>query len=305
MKLAIAFLATLTAAGFGVPFLTSIEGVKYDQQEERRPQTDTDSLYVLVQQARNELRALRQTAGLHAHPPGPHVDPSSHHEGENAADRERERKERDGHEDRSRREGQKWNRGESKEHGERGHREGRESAEHERGEEGKSRIPKLEKHVKTYKNGAHLTLQYNPATEAFVGRVQNTLKVPLTQIRVEIHLSNGLELGPTKRTDLQPGATLPVELSALDQKFTYWVTHPEAGSEEAHGPAEEENEGHAGREARSEHGFGRGRHEEKGEQKESRPSTADLRPLYNQLQLLRGEIRSLSKAIEAKKQQKL
>jgi hypothetical protein len=166
-----------------------------------------------------------------------------------------------------------------------------------------------QKHDLTYRNGARLVLQYNPLTQAFVGSVQNTTKETLSQVRVEIHLSNGLELGPTKRIDLKAGTTIPVELSALGQKFTHWVTHPEAGIEEAHGPGEEETEGHSGREARGEHarrergehGRREAGHGEGGEASGNRPGAASLRPVYNEIQLLRGEMRAFSADIKAKK----
>ena len=65
---------------------------------------------------------------------------------------------------------------------------------------------------------------------------------------------------------------IPVALSAIGYEFTAWVTHPEAGIEEGHG---------------SEGGEG-------GEGGGNRPQAGNLRPLYNQLQLLRGEIKALT-----------
>jgi hypothetical protein len=149
-------------------------------------------------------------------------------------------------------------------------------------EESGTRIGKFEKTDKTYKNGARLIIAYNAATQSFKGTVQNTTSKTLSEVRVEVHLSNGVELGPTKRTDLKPGAKIPVELSAANQKFTWWTTHPEAGSEEGHGP------GHEGGE-RGEHGEGDG----------SRPKDPALRPLYNELLLLRQEIKLLAKGLGA------
>ena len=135
--------------------------------------------------------------------------------------------------------------------------------------------------------------------------MQNTTNKTLSEVRVEIHLSNGLELGPTKRMDLKPGATIPVELSALDQKFTNWVTHPEAGVEEGHGPGGEETEGHAARE-RGEHGRegggeARGEHGGEGGEGEGNRPGAAVRPLYNQIQLLRGEMRAFKADLAARK----
>ena len=90
------------------------------------------------------------------------------------------------------------------------------------------------------RNGARLVLAYNAATQSFKGAVHNTTSKTLEDVRVEVHLSNGVELGPTKRTDLKPGTRIAVELSAANQKFTWWTTHPEHGSEEGHGPGHEE-----------------------------------------------------------------
>lgn len=347
-------LAALVCAGFAVCYsgchnaIAEAETSKEQSNEENATQDEADKLYALVTQARAEIREIRQAAGLHAHASGPHIDPPGHHDGESEADRARERKEGEGHEDGEHREDRErgHREGREREHGERehregrerGHREGRERGEHsdrgehrersehgerERGEHGnregtRNRMAKLEKHDKTYKNGARLTLKYNPATQAFGGNVQNTTKKTMSQMRVEIHLSNGVELGPTKRVDLKPGETTPVELSAVDQKFSHWVTHPEAGNEEAHADGDEESERHAGghRSERGEHSNReRGEHDreqgeharsEKGEHGQSggheahTKAAASLRPISNQIQLLRGELKALKADLKAK-----
>ena len=43
------------------------------------------------------------------------------------------------------------------------------------------------------------------STGTFKGTVENTTEKVLERVRVEIHLSNGKELGPTKPGDLKPG----------------------------------------------------------------------------------------------------
>ena len=53
--------------------------------------------------------------------------------------------------------------------------------------------------------GARLALSYDSAANAFTGTVENTTGATLRRIRVEVHLSNGTELGPTTPTDLAPG----------------------------------------------------------------------------------------------------
>ena len=79
------------------------------------------------------------------------------------------------------------------------------------------------------RNGARLKLVYDAKTNAFVGTVENTTNQALSKVRVEVHLSNGIELGPTPPTDLLPGQQINVELSAAGQNFNKWSAHPEIG----------------------------------------------------------------------------
>ena len=82
------------------------------------------------------------------------------------------------------------------------------------------------------RNGVRLKLVYDAATNAFVGTVENTTNQIVARVRVEVHLSNGIELGPTTPTDLAPGQKTNVELSAAGQDFNKWSAHPEVGSNE-------------------------------------------------------------------------
>ena len=59
--------------------------------------------------------------------------------------------------------------------------------------------------------GVRLIISYNSTQQVFSGTVENTTNATVTQVRVEVHLSNGVELGPTPRVDLAPGETKPVE----------------------------------------------------------------------------------------------
>jgi hypothetical protein len=70
-------------------------------------------------------------------------------------------------------------------------------------------------------------LAFHPASNAFVGTVENTTRQMLCAVRVEVHLSTGTELGPTERTDLLPGATTAVRLSTGGAAFDSWTAHPE------------------------------------------------------------------------------
>ena len=102
------------------------------------------------------------------------------------------------------------------------------------------------------RQGARLILRYDAEASAFVGTVQNTTDATLPMVRVEVHLSNGTELGPTTPTDLAPGATIDVELSAAARSFTGWTAHAEVGP--GHGAGGEQGGEHgSGREARGEH----------------------------------------------------
>ena len=89
--------------------------------------------------------------------------------------------------------------------------------------------------------GARLVISYDAPSNTFVGTVENVTSETLDRVRVEVHLSNGVELGPTTPTDLAPGGVLHVTLEATTQPFDTWSAHPEVGSEEGeHGGDEHE-----------------------------------------------------------------
>ncbi len=92
------------------------------------------------------------------------------------------------------------------------------------------------------RNGVRLKLTYDATTNVFVGTVENTTNQTVSRVRVEVHLSNGIELGPTTPSDLTPGQKVNVELSAAGQDFNKWSAHPETGSSE-HGGGEGHDEG--------------------------------------------------------------
>ena len=91
------------------------------------------------------------------------------------------------------------------------------------------------------RNGARLILAYNPQSNSFKGTVENTTAETLKRVRVEVHLSNGKELGPTSPTDLAPGKKIEVQLIATSTDFNGWTAHPEVGEGE-HGHGEEHGE---------------------------------------------------------------
>ncbi len=104
------------------------------------------------------------------------------------------------------------------------------------------------------RNGARLILAYDAESNAFAGTVENTTTETLERVRVEVHLSNGKELGPTTPVDLKPGEKTDVRLAATSKDFDAWNAHPEVGSGE---------HGHEGGEG-GEHGGEGGEHDGEG-----------------------------------------
>ncbi len=148
------------------------------------------------------------------------------------------------------------------EHGEseRGEHSKRERGEHgsEKGEEAGTDLSLKQKYDKV-RNGARLILAYNGKTNSFEGTVENVTKKTLERVRVEVHTSNGKEIGPTKPRDLKPGKKMRVSLKAKSKNFDSWSAHAEVGNEE-HG---EGAEGEHGKRERGEHereGKGKGEH---------------------------------------------
>ena len=122
----------------------------------------------------------------------------------------------------------------------------------EHGEEESGATLTLDQTYDAVRNGARLILRYDAETNAFVGTVRNVTAGPLARVRVEVHLSNGTELGPTKPVDLAAGETIDVTLPATAAEFTGWTAHAESGP--GHGSGESGE--HDGRDGGGEHGGG-------------------------------------------------
>ncbi len=127
----------------------------------------------------------------------------------------------------------------------------------EEGEHGEE-SGKMYSKTQTYeqlRGGVKLTMKYNKAVEAFLGIMENVSKNTAEMARVEVHLSNGVELGPTKPGNLKPGAKVKVKLDAKGQKFETWNCHAEVGrDEEGHGGNERGEHSREVREDKGEHG---------------------------------------------------
>ena len=144
------------------------------------------------------------------------------------------------------------------EHGERERGEHDAEAEEHRGEAGEESGTELSLDAvyNETRNGAHLVLAYDQENNAFKGAVVNTSDKTLERVRVEVHLSNGRELGPTAPADLAPGEKRDVTLVATSKDFDGWSAHPEVGNSE-HGHGEGRGE-HGSREGTGEHSHGEG-----------------------------------------------
>ncbi len=82
------------------------------------------------------------------------------------------------------------------------------------------------------RNGARLVLSYDMQSNSFKGTVENTTSDTLKQVRIEVHLSNGIELGPTTPIDLAPSEKVDIKVPAINQTFDGWIAHAEIGSED-------------------------------------------------------------------------
>ena len=115
----------------------------------------------------------------------------------------------------------------------------------------------------TTRAGARLIMSYDAPSNAFVGTAENTTGNVLDRVRIEVHLSNRTELGPTTPVDLAPGQVLGIRMSATPEAFTGWIPHAEVGGGEGsgeHGSGGESGGEHGGSgESSGEHGSGRER----------------------------------------------
>ena len=105
------------------------------------------------------------------------------------------------------------------------------------------------------RNGVRLVLAYDKASSSFLGTVENVTEASIAAVRVEVHLSNGVELGPTRRINLISGQKEQVSLSAKGQSFNWWKAHAETneGGGEHTGEHDEEHKEEHGSEHGEEH----------------------------------------------------
>ena len=97
------------------------------------------------------------------------------------------------------------------------------------GEEGSANMLAPDETFDMVRGGARLILSYDAPSNSFKGTVENTTNGVLDQVRIEVHLSNGTELGPTTPRSLAPGEIVTVTLPSTQASFTGWVAHAEVG----------------------------------------------------------------------------
>ena len=123
-------------------------------------------------------------------------------------------------------------------------------------EEGSANMLAPDETFDAVRGGARLVLSYDAAGNAFTGTVENTTNNALSNVRIEVHLSNGTELGPTTPVDMPPGQVLNVNLPSTQASFTGWVAHAEVGGGEGSGSGGEHGGQSGGGESGGEHGGG-------------------------------------------------
>ena len=97
-------------------------------------------------------------------------------------------------------------------------------------EEGSGATLGLDETFDEVRGGGRLILNYDASSNSFKGTVENTTNGVLGQVRIEVHLSNGTELGPTTPTDMAPGEVIQINLPATPESFTGWIAHAEVGT---------------------------------------------------------------------------
>ncbi|MDE2688089.1 MAG: hypothetical protein OXI16_11420 [Chloroflexota bacterium] len=114
------------------------------------------------------------------------------------------------------------------------------------GEEGSGATLALDETFDETRGGARLVMSYDAPSNSFNGTVENTTNNTLSNVRIEIHLSNGTELGPTTPVDLASGEIQAVNMPATQEAFSGWIAHAEVGGGE-HGGSKDSGGEHGGR----------------------------------------------------------
>jgi hypothetical protein len=96
------------------------------------------------------------------------------------------------------------------------------------GEESGTKLT-LDERYDSVRDGARLVLKYDKQSNSFKGFVENRTGNTLIQVRIEVHLSNGIKLGPTTPIKIDPGGRIYIDLEATEKDFDGWTALPEVG----------------------------------------------------------------------------
>lgn len=99
---------------------------------------------------------------------------------------------------------------------------------HKQSEKGENsaKIYALNESYEVVRNGARLNLAYDTKRDSFIGTIENITDKTLERVQVDVHLSNGTDLGPTTFTNLSPGEKKDIELMTTSKNFEGWIAHP-------------------------------------------------------------------------------
>ncbi|MCY3542563.1 MAG: hypothetical protein OXH22_00755 [Chloroflexi bacterium] len=117
-------------------------------------------------------------------------------------------------------------------------------------EEGSGATLALDETFDETRGGARLVMSYDAPSNSFNGTVENTTNNTLSNVRIEVHLSNGTELGPTTPVDMASGEIYAVNMPATQEAFSGWIAHAEVSGGDGggeHGSGGESGGEHGGR----------------------------------------------------------
>ena len=92
-------------------------------------------------------------------------------------------------------------------------------------------------------SGVRLILTYDANSNVFNGTIENTTEEPLKNVLIVVNLSNGIELVPTKSTDLAPREKVLIKITTTRTDFDGWTAHLEVDSTEHSNDEEQEQDG--------------------------------------------------------------
>lgn len=100
----------------------------------------------------------------------------------------------------------------------------------EKGEESGAELT-LGKSYDRVQNGVRLLMSFDVRSNSFTGSLENTTENTIEKVRVKIHLSNDLDLGPTNPVDLKPGQKRFIQLMPPGKDFDGWTAGVQVGGD--------------------------------------------------------------------------